>query len=216
MPHPIFDAGTYPLHRPEATSLLAVLTQSISDPHAIDLLYRKCGAGLDPLPLSQPPRVIWGKALDNLATAGALQRFCEELQGDIRYQSRPIREALDGVVNAADASQPPPNAAHPRPQTRRTRNDLELTGPQASEFHDALLDAFTADDLERLCRHRLQVNLANIVSKGAPLETVAFQLIEWAKRQGRVTELVEQSCDQNPGNRKLLSFREKHLGNDSH
>jgi len=69
--------------------------------------------------------------------------------------------------------------------------------------HAALLDAFpTRDELERLVQFQLHKSLATIVSP-ANLSQQVFELVRWAKANGRLDELVRAARSANPGNPRL-------------
>lgn len=91
MPHPIFDAASYPGHLPEAKALLEALYQTIGDPNRIRRFYEDCKAGLPPLTLAAPADNLWREALNNLVHARALQKLCDALLAST-YQS------LHGIV----------------------------------------------------------------------------------------------------------------------
>jgi hypothetical protein len=66
------------------------------------------------------------------------------------------------------------------------------------QIHAEILSGFTAQDLERLVRFRLNVSLFNIVPQGS-LSEVAFKLIEWAKLKGRLDDLIQAIREERRG-----------------
>jgi len=103
MSHPIFDAPSYPWHRPEAVRLHQVLYQAVTNPNRIDTLYKSSGQNLPPLALNTSPDEIWKQALEKLTTSGALQRLCQRLQNTGDLQNETIQRAIDDVINAEPA-----------------------------------------------------------------------------------------------------------------
>lgn len=89
MAHPFFDAVAYPWHRADADEFHKALWKSVPLPDRIDVLYKRCGAGLAPLPLTLAPDLIWKNALQQLTAAHKLRDFC-----DIVGQEK----ALEGIV----------------------------------------------------------------------------------------------------------------------
>jgi hypothetical protein len=65
-------------------------------------------------------------------------------------------------------------------------------------FRLALQKSYTDyDDLEMFVDEKLDENLANISEK-AELSKVAFKLLQWARSEGRLDELLLKFCDANP------------------
>jgi hypothetical protein len=99
MPHPIFDVSPFAVNRPEAQALMRELLRAFVAPAAINIVYRRVAADLEPLNLAQQPRLIWQEALDNLAIAGYLERFCEDIRGELP-SNRVFQQAVAGVFAA--------------------------------------------------------------------------------------------------------------------
>ena len=77
---------------------------------------------------------------------------------------------------------------------------MTLTGAQIAQLRDALLAAYPRrDDLRMMARVELGENL-DAIAGGDTLRAVAFSLIEWAQRTGRVEELIAGARRGNPGN----------------
>jgi len=80
---------------------------------------------------------------------------------------------------------------------------MTLTGAQIAQLRDALLAAYPRrDDLRMMARVELGENL-DAIAGGDTLRAVAFSLIEWAQRTGRVEELIAGARRGNPGNPAL-------------
>jgi hypothetical protein len=90
----------------------------------IDLLYKQSADKLQVLNPYQPPAHIWKVALENLASYGALRRFCELC---LEHRAVAVREAAAAMLAAAEArpereavgrdpvvEQPPTDVATPR------------------------------------------------------------------------------------------------------
>lgn len=84
-----------------------------------------------------------------------------------------------------------------------------LSGPQFQQFLDALLDAFpTRLSLESMLRLRLGRNLNAIASTNS-LHDDVFLLLRKAEAEGWTAELLNASCQGNPGNQLLVAFSEQ-------
>lgn len=82
----------------------------------------------------------------------------------------------------------------------------QLSGIQIGELVDALLSAYpTRDDLRIMVRMELDTSL-DVVAEGANLRIVAFNLVTWAERSGRMGDLVTGALRHNPGNPALQAI----------
>ena len=113
-------------------------------------------------------------------------------------------QARPNSAEAAPQSTPaqpgsPAAAQGARPSVTR------LSGPQFKQFHAALLDAYTEADLEQMTRLEMNVNL-DAVAGGSNLNSIAFNLIDWAQRTGRLGELIQAATTFVPGNSELQAF----------
>ncbi|HVV84805.1 MAG TPA: effector-associated domain EAD1-containing protein, partial [Kofleriaceae bacterium] len=78
-----------------------------------------------------------------------------------------------------------------------------ISGPLLAQLRDALLDAFpTWKALEMMVELQLDERLGNVVSPGA-LREVVYDLLTWARAQGRLGELVAAARRENGGNARL-------------
>ncbi|AKJ08088.1 trypsin-like peptidase [Archangium gephyra] len=83
---------------------------------------------------------------------------------------------------------------------------IDLKGPQADAFTDALASAFLDfEELEMMVRFGLNEKLQRI-TKVDSQEKVAFALINWAESNDRLDELLAAALKRNPGNAKLKQF----------
>jgi hypothetical protein len=77
-----------------------------------------------------------------------------------------------------------------------------MTPAQLQKLQAAILSGFSGPDLEQLVRFEMDERLDALVSAG-PLRDVAFNLIEWAERVGRVDDLVRALGRARPNNREV-------------
>lgn len=89
--------------------------------------------------------------------------------------------------------------------------DVKLTKEQRKNLYDALLSAFTADELDRLVYLELELNLYEIAPKEASSAKVLTEFVHWLERKGRVAEFVEVAYRVNPSNPNLRAVA-KELG----
>src|SRR5437016_5595001 len=83
---------------------------------------------------------------------------------------------------------------------------LELTKEQRRQLYDALLAAYPSPDmLKIMVSFGLDQNLASIVPSTS-LEGMVFDLIEWARQQGRLAELLQAAQQRNADNPLLRAF----------
>lgn len=81
-----------------------------------------------------------------------------------------------------------------------------ITGKQLQLLRDALVSAFpTYQKLEAMMLFELDTNLPNIAEEEALLE-VALNIINWARAEERLEELISGAINQNPRNAKLKQF----------
>lgn len=82
-----------------------------------------------------------------------------------------------------------------------------LTPRQLRQLYQALLESFTRDEMRQLVFFRLGENLEVIVGNG-PNRDIFFDLIQWAERHGRTTELVDGAYEANPDNAAIRKLHE--------
>jgi hypothetical protein len=80
-----------------------------------------------------------------------------------------------------------------------------ITGPQHGQLAEALADAFDEQSLRQMVKVKLNQTLPNIVG-GGTFGAVTFNLVDWAKRSGYLTELIQGAVDTQPRNQKLRDF----------
>jgi hypothetical protein len=84
---------------------------------------------------------------------------------------------------------------------------MELTGGQRKKLREALQAAFPAPKaLARMVDEELDVRLTDITADG-PMPDMAYALIQWAQKEGRVRELLDRACAANPGNPELVALQ---------
>src|SRR5262249_48070750 len=90
---------------------------------------------------------------------------------------------------------------------------MPLNGDQAQKLHDAIVDHFDRPGLERLVRFGLNERLDRISSDG-PLDTVVFNLIQWADQRGRMTDLIQAVGQARPNVPEIQAIAEALLPAD--
>jgi hypothetical protein len=81
---------------------------------------------------------------------------------------------------------------------------LTMTGKQKRELRDALVAAFPSwRELQRMLADRLDWRLAVISSPAHGLDSIAFDLVQWAEARGYLGDLVVAAVHDNPGNAAL-------------
>ena len=69
----------------------------------------------------------------------------------------------------------------------------------------SLLDAYDEGSLRQMVRFQLDEHRM-LIAGGGNLSQVVFNLIAWAERTGRITELIAKAQANNPGNARLAAF----------
>lgn len=64
-----------------------------------------------------------------------------------------------------------------------------MTGPETKQLVDAIVSAYSEDDLRMLMQFELGVSLDAVVGPG-PLRTRVFEVVQYTERQGRTPDLV--------------------------
>jgi hypothetical protein len=81
-----------------------------------------------------------------------------------------------------------------------------LSGPQRHQLRDALVSAFpSVQALAEMVSFGLDENLSALTTADG-LNAAAFGLVEWARGQGRLDELVRVAYQANSGNPALRAF----------
>ncbi|MFN8469253.1 MAG: effector-associated domain EAD1-containing protein [Caldilineaceae bacterium] len=81
----------------------------------------------------------------------------------------------------------------------------DFTGPQFAACEDAFGDAFDRFGLEHMVKIGFDEDLEGIAC-GDTRKEVIFNLLRWAERQGKLTQLLQGAVDEAPGNPKLMAF----------
>jgi Effector-associated domain 1 len=82
---------------------------------------------------------------------------------------------------------------------------LVINGPDFAECVEALLDAFDEFGLCYMVKIGLDEDLYEIVADG-PLKKMVFELLLWAEREGKLTQVLQSAIDEVPGNPKLKAL----------
>jgi len=87
---------------------------------------------------------------------------------------------------------------------------MKIDGTKRREIRQALLEAFPMpSDLRMVTDEVLNVPLQNITGINNGMETIAFELINWAQARGRLTELVIGAAASNPGAASLKALADQ-------
>ena len=108
MPHPFFDASSYPWHLPEARALKTQLRTVIPNVPEIVAIYERSGGDRASLNSNGTPDEVWQNALNLLGGAGRLREFVNELESIVRLKTNaPFQAAIRAVREAKPAAPPP-------------------------------------------------------------------------------------------------------------
>ncbi len=88
---------------------------------------------------------------------------------------------------------------------------MKLSAQQFEELGDAIAEAFTRDELERLVRLHLGVDLGNIINLDAPFRNIVFDLIDYFNGKGLTEQLIKAVGRERPANSQIRAALE-HLG----
>ena len=86
---------------------------------------------------------------------------------------------------------------------------IQLSGPQAGLFSEALQDAFTPNTFERMLWYRLNRHSWNFAGANADFPTIIDGVILAANMQNWLDDLIVSAREANPGNAKLLAFAQQ-------
>jgi len=75
-----------------------------------------------------------------------------------------------------------------------------LEGSQLSRITDALLAAYTYDELRRMLKELMNVDFSHLTAAEKTFAAQVFELVEWFDRQGRLVDLVRNAHERVPGN----------------
>ncbi len=149
-------------------------------------------------------RTFYEALADGMALEGALTeaRIAASMGSGLDWAA-PVAylRAPDGVLFKLAAAPSPPTTVSAPASTDSTK----LTGQQFGAFQQALLNAFSLDELRMMVRIELGENLEVIAGTGS-LAAIVDELIRWAERNGRLADLVRGSSKTRPGNRELQAF----------
>jgi len=86
--------------------------------------------------------------------------------------------------------------------------DIQLTGRQQEEFEAALVEAFDEASLRRMISHAFNKPLGALAG-GHDRTEIVFNLIEKARMQGWIGQLIVAARQANSGNPRLLTFAQQ-------
>lgn len=84
---------------------------------------------------------------------------------------------------------------------------MRLDKNQFTQAQSALLGGFDRDDLRLMVRLQLDEDLDTITSNDE-LDVLVFNLLTWAEREDRLSDLIQGALAANPGNRELQHLAE--------
>lgn len=87
---------------------------------------------------------------------------------------------------------------------------------RVKQFHQALLDAFTSDELDMLLRHGFDKRLDKFTSDKKPKDSMFLDVIDASVAGGWMLELAEQAFLERSGNEKIRAFYENHVDRRFH
>ncbi|MBN9523412.1 leucine-rich repeat domain-containing protein [bacterium] len=123
-----------------------------------------------------------------------------------RLVELPLPELLDGIDPKSERT------ARARRKQGGVGPDAPPDGPAGPEveaLRDALCAAFDQSELDAMLRTRMNVRREEEIGSGR-LKQVAFELIRWAVRRGRLAELIRAARQANEDNPELKAFCEGH------
>lgn len=80
-----------------------------------------------------------------------------------------------------------------------------LTGPQFKSLQEAILSTYTPDSLRGMVKVNLENDL-DAIAGGSNFSAIVFNLIDWAQRTGRLSELIQSAAQDQPKSDKLQAF----------
>ena len=90
---------------------------------------------------------------------------------------------------------------------------MRLNGEQRRRFHKSLLNAFPSKPLlKQMVDFELDENL-DAIAVGENHSDTVFELINWARKEGKVKKLLTAARKSNPGNLELRNFEEQMRNN---
>ncbi len=84
-----------------------------------------------------------------------------------------------------------------------------MPGIDVRTIREALLDAYSEDDLRIVLREWMDVRLDHVVGAGN-LSTRVFELLEWSERNGRKAELIRAAAVSRPRHAKMQEVSRKY------
>jgi hypothetical protein len=126
-----------------------------------------------------------------------------ELEGTLQAADPVL---VQKVESGGDGKPAQPVAAVPAgPLAPAAFSITRLSGAQFKQFHEALLSAFDKSTLGQMVQFELGVNI-NAVAGGDNMSAVAFNLIDWAQRTGRLGDLIAAADKSSGGNPEVKAF----------
>jgi hypothetical protein len=142
-----------------------------------------------------------------------------EMPAAVRDELRLLRILL-GPKFAVALSVEPPLAASPwealvvlPADEGEKRPRGALSGLDFRTIHEAVLSAFTLDDLRQLVRFELNENLDNIARPDS-LSQVVFQVIQWTEARDRTEEFIRAVARERPSRQDIQALTKSLVGSE--
>jgi hypothetical protein len=145
----------------------------------------------------------YGRRKDELEDAIAASRDWPDA---IRRPAPPVEAPAHSDLSGPSVAEPDHTPTPPSPPEVPVP---EMIGQEIAALHDALLSAFDLDSFDQMLRVRLDKDLVTLVGRGA-LQTVTFNLIRVAVREGWALALIRAAREHVPGNPTLKRFCADH------
>jgi hypothetical protein len=85
------------------------------------------------------------------------------------------------------------------------------SGKLIEQIRDALLEAFSFDDLRQLLKIELETDISH-VSNASGYRTVCFDVAEWAYKHSLIARLIQAAHKERPGSDKISALHDAHVG----
>jgi hypothetical protein len=83
---------------------------------------------------------------------------------------------------------------------------LVLSPEQEEALYSAIIESFDEHELSRVTRFEFRTDLDAITGKGQGINLIAFELITWARKQGRTNDLIRAFLKRRPRNNRFQAL----------
>ena len=145
--------------------------------------------------------------LENLRKA--LNKNVYQIQCQTSYKMVDVRRLIEDVNLFSQGKDWESSIQDTPPKPRNTTKPGQIL----KEFRNAILSAYPKKiNLKMMVCDELDENLDSI-STGENIEEVVFELIEWAKANNKLDELLKAACECNPRNQELQKISKESFSN---